>query len=190
MYAPAPFSTHTLPVPTWQTTKIHTMKKLVIIIAAIVFPLLAQAQTKGEKIHAKYSNLDGFNSFSFAGSFLKNLDFDVDEDELEKNITGDCKNIRFLTFKHKTGDETKFKKLVSSELSKGDSYKEILTDRDNENSDDVHFFAKGNGKKFSEFHVLHYNENRTSLVSFFGDFHVDELKTLSHFTFTDDEDEQ
>jgi hypothetical protein len=166
------------------------MKKLLVIIAAIALPILVQAQTKAEKIHAKYSNLDGFNSFSFAGSFLKNLDFDVDEDELEKNITGDCKNIKFLTFKHETGDETKFKKIVSSELSKGDAYKEVLTDRDDKDSDEVHFFAKGNGKRFSEFHVLHYNENRTSLVSFFGDFHVDELKTLSHFTFNDEDEEK
>ncbi|PKQ62450.1 hypothetical protein BZG02_12015 [Labilibaculum filiforme] len=166
------------------------MKKLIVIIVAIAFPILMQAQTKGEKIHAKYSKLDGFNSFSFAGSFLKNLDFNVDEDELEKNITGDCKNIKFLTFKHVTGDETKFKKLVSSQLSKGEAYKEVLTDSKNKNSEDVHFFAKGNGKKISEFHVLHYNENRTSLVSFFGDFHVDELKTLSHFTFDDEDEEQ
>lgn len=168
--------------------KYHIMKKLVIIIVALVFPMLIQAQTKGEKIHAKYSNTDGFNSFSFAGSFLKNLDFDVDEDELEKNITGECKNIKFLSFKHKTGDETKFKKIVSAQLSKGNTYKEVLTDRDDDDCDDVHFFAKGKGKRFSEFHVLHYNKNRTSLVSFFGDFHVDELKTLSHFTF-DDKDE-
>ena len=167
------------------------MKKLAIIIVAIVFPILMQAQTKGEKIHAKYSNLDGFNSFSFAGSFLKNLDFDVDEDELEKNITGDCKNIKFLSYKHETGDETKFKKIVSSQLSKGSAYKEVLTDRDEDSdSDDIHFYAKANGKKkFSEFHVLHYNENRTSLVSFFGDFHVDELKTLSHFTFDNEDTE-
>jgi len=165
------------------------MKKIVIIIAAIALPILLQAQTKGEKIHAKYSNLDGFNSFSFAGSFLKNLDFDIDEDELEKNVTGDCKNIKFLTFKHETGEESKFKKIVISQLSKGDSYKEVLTERD-EDSDEVHFYAKGNGKRFSEFHVLHYNENRTSLVSFFGDFHVDELKTLSHFSFDDDDEEE
>ena len=165
------------------------MKKLAIIIVALALPMLIHAQTKGEKIHAKYSNIDGFNSFSFAGSFLKNLDFDVDEDELEKNITGDCKNIKFLTFKHKTGDETKFKKIVSSELSKGDAYKEVVTDKKDKDSDEVHFFAKGKGKRFSEFHVLHYNKNRTSLVSFFGDFHVDELKTLSRFTF-DDEDQE
>lgn len=168
--------------------KFTDMKKILIIIAVIAFPLLSKAQTKGEKLHAKYSNLDGFNSFSFAGSFLKNLDFDIDEDDLEKKVTGDCKNIKFLTFKHELGTETKFKNIVISELSRGDSYKEVLTEKDKD-SDEVHFYAKGNGKRFSEFHVLHYNENRTSLVSFFGDFHVDELKTLSHFHF-DDENEK
>ena len=165
------------------------MKKLAIIIVVLALPILIQAQTKGEKIHAKYSNLDGFNSFSFAGSFLKNLDFDVDEDELEKNITGECKNIKFVSFKHKTRHETKFKKIVSSQLSKGDTYKEVLTDKDDDDCDDIHFFAKGKGKRFSEFHALYYNKNRTSLVSFFGDFEVEELKTLSHFTFHDDDDE-
>lgn len=164
------------------------MKKLLVILVAFALPLLSQAQTKGEKLHAKYSNIDGFNSFSFAGSFLKNLDFDVDEDELEKNVTGDCKNIKFLSFKHETGDESKFKKIVISQLSKGNSYKEVLKEERDENSDDVHFYAKGKGKKFSEFHILHYNEYRTSLISFFGDFHVDELETLSHYSIDKDED--
>lgn len=164
------------------------MKKIAIILLAIALPILMQAQTKGEKLHAKYSNLDDFNSFSFSGSFLKNLDFEVDEDELEKNVTGDCKNIKFLTYKHNNGDETKFKKIVISQLSKGDSYKEVLTEDRDENSDEVHFYAKGRGKKFSEFHILHYNDNRTSLVSFFGDFHVDELETLSHMSFDDEDD--
>ncbi|MPQ45415.1 DUF4252 domain-containing protein [Marinifilum sp. N1E240] len=164
------------------------MKKIAIILLAIALPMLMQAQTKGEKLHAKYSNLDDFNSFSFSGSFLKNLDFEVDEDELEKNVTGDCKNIKFLTYKHNNGDETKFKKIVISQLSKGNSYKEVLTEDRDENSDEVHFYAKGRGKKFSEFHILHYNDNRTSLVSFFGDFHVDELETLSHMSFDDEDD--
>jgi len=164
------------------------MKKIAIILLAIALPMLMQAQTKGEKLHAKYSNLDDFNSFSFSGSFLKNLDFEVDEDELEKNVTGDCKNIKFLTYKHNNGDETKFKKIIISQLSKGDSYKEVLTEDRDENSDEVHFYAKGRGKKFSEFHILHYNDNRTSLVSFFGDFHVDELETLSHMSFDDEDD--
>jgi len=164
------------------------MKKIAIILLAIALPMLMQAQTKGEKLHAKYSNLDDFNSFSFSGSFLKNLDFEVDEDELEKNVTGDCKNIKFLTYKHNNGDETKFKKIVISQLSKGNSYKEVLTEDRDENSDEVQFYAKGRGKKFSEFHILHYNDNRTSLVSFFGDFHVDELETLSHMSFDDEDD--
>lgn len=160
--------------------KIKTMRKFAIILIAIALPILMQAQTKGEKLHAKYSNIDNFNSFSFSGSFLKNLDFDIDEDELEKNITGDCKNIKFLSYKHDNGDETKFKKIVISQLSKGNLYKEVLTEERDKDSDDVHFYAKGKGKKFSEFHILHYNEFRTSLVSFFGNFHVNELETLSH----------
>ncbi|MGQ1908929.1 DUF4252 domain-containing protein [Marinifilum sp. RC60d5] len=158
------------------------MRKIVILLIAIALPILMQAQTKGEKLHAKYSNIDNFNSFSFSGSFLKNLDFDIDEDELEKNVTGDCKNVKFLTYKHDNGVETKFKKIVISQLSKGNSYKEVLTEDRDEDSDEVHFYAKGKGKKFNEFHVLHHNEFRTSLVSFFGDFHVDELRTLSHIS--------
>ncbi|GAB7088854.1 hypothetical protein JCM15579A_29580 [Marinifilum fragile] len=168
--------------------KTNIMRKLLVILIAIALPILSQAQTKGEKLHAKYSNLDGFNSFSFAGSFLKNLDFDIDEDELEKNVTGDCKTIKFLSFKHEIGNESKFKKIVVSQLSKGDSYKEVLIEERDKDDDDVHFFAKGRGKKFSEFHILHYNENRTSLISFFGDFHVDELKTLSHYSIDKDEE--
>jgi hypothetical protein len=168
--------------------KINIMKKLLIVLAVIALPFAIQAQTKGEKLHAKYSNLDGFNSFSFSGSFLKNLDFDIDEDELERNVTGDCKNIKFLSYKHITGDETKFKKLVKSQLSKGNSYKRVLKDMERDkDSDEVYFYTKGKGKKISEFHVLHYNENRTTLVSFFGNFLVDDIKTLSHISMDDND---
>ncbi|WP_372755804.1 DUF4252 domain-containing protein [Labilibaculum sp.] len=165
------------------------MKKILITLAVIALPIFLMAQTKGEKIHAKYSNLEGFSSFNFAGSFLKNLDFDVDEDELEKNITGDCESIQFLSYKHETGKETKFKKIVISELSKGNLYSEVLEGKDSDNTDEVRFFAKGKGDQFKEFHILHYNENRTSLVSFYGDFKTKELSSLSHFTFDKDENE-
>jgi hypothetical protein len=159
------------------------MKKVAIILMVILFPVLIQAQTKAEKLHDKYSKIDEFSSFSFSGNFLKNLDFDVDEDELEKNVTGDCDGIKLLSYKHENGDETKFKKIVISTLTSG-KYKEILKDIEKgDNSDDVYFFALGKKKRFSEFHLLHYNENRTSLVSFFGDFHIDELKALSHYKF-------
>jgi len=159
------------------------MKKIAFILLTLLFPVLIQAQTKAEKLHEKYSKLENFNSFGFSGSFLKNLDFDIDEDELEKNITGDCDGIKLLSFKHKNGNETKFKKILIAELTSG-KYKEVLKDIDrDDNSDEVHFYALGKGKRFSEFHLLHHNENRTSLVSFFGDFHIDELKTLSHYKF-------
>ena len=161
------------------------MKKVAIILMVILFPVLIQAQTKAEKLHEKYSKIDGFNSFGFSGSFLKNLDFDVDEDELEKNVTGDCDGIKLLSYKKENGDETKFKKLIISTLTSG-KYKQVLKDEEkDDDSDEVYFFALRNKKRFSEFHLLHCNENRTSLVSFFGDFHIDELKTLSQYKFED-----
>ncbi|MCZ4693413.1 DUF4252 domain-containing protein [Ancylomarina euxinus] len=159
------------------------MKQLVIILMVILFPVLVQAQTKGEKIHEKYSKLDEFSSFGFSGDFLKNLDFDVDEDEVEKNITGDCDGIKLLSYKHEDGRGTKFKKHVISELTSG-KYKQVLKDvEEDDDSDEVYFFALGNKKRFSEFHLLHCNGTRTSLVSFFGDFHTDELKSLSRYKF-------
>lgn len=159
------------------------MKKVAIILMVILFPVLVNAQTKAEKLHDKYGKFDEFNSFGFSGSFLNNLDFDVDEDEIEKNITGDCDGIKLLSCKHEDGEKNKFKKFVISELTSG-KYREVLKDADRgADCDEVHFFALGKKKRFSEFHLLHHNENRTSLVSFFGDFHIDELKTLSQYKF-------
>lgn len=159
------------------------MKKVAIVLMVILFPVLIQAQTKAEKLHEKYSKLDEFSSFSFSGNFLKNLDFDVDEDEVEKNITGDCDGIKLLSYKHENADKSKFMRLIVSELSSG-KYKEVLKDVEkDDDSDEVHFYALGKKKRFSEFHLVHCNENRVSLVSFFGDFHIDELKTLSSYKF-------
>lgn len=163
--------------------KIRKMKKAAIILMVILFPVLVNAQTKGEKLHEKYSKYDEFSSFGFSGDFLKNLDFEVDEDEIEKNISGDCDGIKLLSYKHEDGRGTKFKRHVISELTSG-KYKQVLKDVEKDaDSDEVYFFALGKKKRFSEFHLLHYNGTRTSLVSFFGDFHIDELKTLSHYKF-------
>ena len=159
------------------------MNRAAIILMVILFPVFVQAQTKAEKLHEKYSKYDEFNSFGFSGNFLKNLDFDVDEDEVEKNIKGDCKGIKLLSYKHENGSGTKFKKTVISQLTSG-KYKQVLKDIEkDDDSDEIYFFALGKRKRFSEFHLLHCNGTRTSLVSFFGDFHIDELKTLSRYKF-------
>lgn len=155
------------------------MKNYLIIILMTIFPILTNAQTKGEQLHTKYGNEDGFTTFSLSGSFLKDLDFDVDDDEIEKKITGDIHTMKFLTYKRESNTQViDFFRIAQKQLSQR-GYDQVLEEQTKDSDDETLFFARGKGRRYSEFHVLHSSDNRTSLVSFFGNFKVDDLKALS-----------
>ncbi len=155
------------------------MKNLITLLFVLILPFGLSAQTKGEKLYQKYADKENVMSFSFGGSFLPDLDLKIDEDGVKSKIKGSYKNIKFLSL----GDNadkmlvTRFKKDITSQLSHGGNYKEVLLDKDNKNA---HFYAKGNGKEFSEFHVLSYgNTLNTTLISFYGNFTVEQIKILA-----------
>ncbi|MFA8436497.1 MAG: DUF4252 domain-containing protein [Marinifilaceae bacterium] len=159
------------------------MKNILIVITLVVASLAADAQTKAEKLYREYSNKEGFTSFSFSGSFMNDLDIDIDDsgDNKERKVTGDIQEVKFMTYNHNNEASKKidFSRIAMKELN-GGGYKQVLKEKNkDQESDETYFYAKGKGKRFTEFHVLNFNENRTTLVSFYGKFLVDELENLS-----------
>jgi len=151
------------------------MKNIISLILLAILPLLSQAQTKGEKLHQMHANMEGFTSFSISGSFLNDMDMNIDDDSKGKKVTGDINEMKFLNLKGETQKHNNKFYLYSVKELSGRGYKEVLTE---ECEKDARFFARGKGKRYTEFHVLFHNDNRTMLISFFGQFKVSQLKSL------------
>ncbi len=155
------------------------MKNLTVILFVLLLPFGLSAQTKGEKLYQKYADKENVISLSFGGSFLPDLNLDITEDGVKQEIKGSYKAVKFLSISNEADEMliSRFKKDITSLLSHGGGYKEVLLDNDNK---DTHFYAKGNGKKFSEFHILSYGSTlNTTLISFYGEFTVKQLKGLA-----------
>ncbi len=155
------------------------MKNLITLLFVLILPFGLSAQTKGEKLYNKYANKENVISFNFGGSFLPDLDLDIDDDGIKREVKGSYKTIKFLSFGTATNKAIlkQFKSDVNK-LSRGGGYKEIQLD--DEAMENNHFYAKGNGKKFTEFHILNIpNKGTATLISFYGNFTVKQLKGLA-----------
>ncbi len=150
------------------------MKKNILIVTVFILLLstIVKGQlhqkdtisilTKGEKLHVFNQDKDGFISYVFKGEELKNIDLNLSKNESNRDVTGDCRIIRFLSFKKGLKDGLKLKKEIINLLGSGGGYREMAIS--NKSIDEIHFFACGNNYNFTEFHILHYSRNRTSLI--------------------------
>ena len=154
------------------------MKKITLIfILVLAATFLVSAQSKSDKIYDVFSGKDGVSNFSFSKNMIDAIDIDLG-DEDEKNVTGDLHRIRFMLYNPKKGSlngpdfTQKAIKLLPSQ------YKKYIDD--DEDSDAV-IYLLGGKKKFSECHVFITNERDDQLrflISFFGDFTVNDLDGL------------
>lgn len=156
------------------------MKTITTIIFALAFllaSLLGLAQSKSEKIYDSLSGLEGVTSFTFSKSMIDAIDIDLGEDDDERNVSGDLHQIRFLSYNPNKGDlgADKFTKRAIDMLPS--QYKKYEEGDD----DDVEIWLLGKKKKFTECHVFTKGENNTNfriIVSFYGDFTVNDIDKL------------
>ena len=140
---------------------------------------LVGAQSKSDKMYDAFSGKDGVSNFSFSKSMIDAIDIDLGDDDDEKNVTGDLHQIRFMSYNPEKGS------LSGSDFTKKavgmlpSSYKKYVDDNDEDS--DAEIWLLGGKKKFQECHVFITNENENQMrfiVSFFGDFTVNDLEGL------------
>ena len=155
------------------------MKKTTLVsILVLVATFLLNAQSKSDKIYDVFSGKDGVSNFSFSKNMIDAIDIDLG-DEDEKNVTGDLHRIRFMSYNPKKGslNGPDFTQKVIAFLPS--QYKKYV-DEDEDDSD-VIIYLLGGKKKFTECHVFVTNEKEEQMrfiVSFFGDFTVNDLDGL------------
>ena len=157
------------------------MKSIKITLAAVILiaSQFSNAQSKSDKMYDVFSGNDGVSSFSFSKSMIDAIDLDLGDDDDEKNVTGDLNRIRFMSYNPEKGNLSGsdfIKKAIGFLPSQ---YKKFEDESDDD--EDVEIWLLGKKKKFTECHVFVKNDNDDQMrfiVSFYGDFTVNDLENL------------
>jgi len=156
--------------------------KLGIWVAIVVTALTGSAQSRSYCIFDEFANRDGFTYVAFSKSMIDAVNLNLDDEN--KKITGDLNEIRILVLnREKSNLGASLSKIVAEKFNKL-NYRKVEP-KDKGESDDVEFWIDGNSKKVKECHaiVTDSKDNQFScLVSFYGDFKVDDLKSLEKFS--------
>lgn len=155
------------------------MKKLILtFILAFVVAFLVNAQSKSDKIYDVFSGKDGVSNFSFSKNMLDAIDIDLGDDDDERNVTGDLHKIRFMSYNPKKGSLNGPEFTEKAVAMLPSQYKKY---EDDDDDSDAEIWLLGAKKKFTECHLFITNENDDQMrfiVSFFGDFNVNDLDDL------------
>ncbi len=159
------------------------MKKYILILAVLfgILPLISQSQSKSDKMYDIFEDRDGVTNFSFSKNMLDVVNLDLGDEGDEKKVTGDLHQIRFMSYNPKKGDMSgaEFVKKAIGYLPKS-SYKKFEDEDDEVN--DAEIWLLGGKKKYKECHMFFNNEkddNIRFVVSFYGDFKVNDLEGLT-----------
>ena len=154
--------------------------RLTILIVIWVFAatFFVDAQSKSDKMYDVFSNKDGVSNFSFSKNMIDAIDLDLGDDDDERTVTGNLHQIRFMSYNPEKGS------LSGSEFIKKaigllpSQYKKFEDEGDD---NDAEIWLLGKKKKFEECHVFIKNDDNNQMrfiVSFFGDFTVNDLESL------------
>lgn len=156
----------------------NTIAKIFFIIGFLLATLLLSAQSKSDEIYDSFAGKPGITNFSFTKNMIDAIDIDLGDDGDERNVTGDLHEIRFLSYNPEKGKLSGQKFMENAIKMLPRSYKKY---EEEEDDSDTEIWLLGRGKKYKECHLFIKNENGKGnrfIVSFYGDFEVDDLDGL------------
>jgi hypothetical protein len=157
------------------------MKTITTILFTVILLVsqMANSQSKSDKMYDAFGNKDGISSFTFSKNMIDAINIDLGENGDEKTVTGDLHQIRFMSYNPEKGSLTgpQFFEKAIGYLPKSTYMKY----EDEEADSNTEIWLMGGKKKFRECHVFVRNEANNQMqfvVSFYGDFTVNDLKKL------------
>ena len=149
-----------------------------ILVAMLLSFLSGFGQSKSQKIYDRYPKEAGFTSFSFSKTMIDAMNLNMDEEG--KKITGDFQECKILIYNSEKGTNQQFPEELSREFRS--LHYEQVHPKGEKSNDDAEFWIEGKGDRVSECHIIlrnHNNDDKSAvLVSFFGNFKVEDLKKL------------
>lgn len=151
------------------------MKKVVTLLLAAMFPILALAQNSAiDKVFQKYGDRDGFTVVTISKGLLK-MAANMDDDRESQDFLGRVHQIKILaTEDHKT--EINLYDEVLSNLDKSE-YEELLTAKTN--GEEIIILAKKAGDVVEELILLVGGDDNNALVYISGKMNMKDLGRLS-----------
>jgi len=146
------------------------------LIIAVSFSLKAQDRPS-DKLFEKMALKQGITMMSFSKEMLDavNLNFD-DDDKDESNVTGDLYEVKLIIYKAPENEEPMAFRETTLRYLPLNKYKKV---EDDDTDDDVDIRILRKGRKVSECHVLFQGEINGVLLSFFGDFKIEDVDELA-----------
>ncbi len=161
-----------------QLLKTIIMKQVFAIVIVVAFSLNLSAQNRpSDRLFEKMALKPGITMMSFSKSMLDavNLNFDDDEGE-DSNVTGDLTEVKLMIYKAPEDEEIiDFRETTLNYLPLS-RYDKV---EDDDPDEDVEIRIYRKGKKVSECHILFQGETNGVLLSFFGDFKIDDVDELA-----------
>lgn len=154
-----------------------TALRIIVIVFLMSGTYSVSAQSKSDKIFDTFRNKPGVSYFAFTKE-MKDA-FDINLEDEGKEIKGDLHEIRLLSYNPAKGNLNagSFMKKATNLLPAA-SYEHLISaDKDS----DAEVWMLGNKKKASEFHVFVTSKDQEGfcfLISFYGDFFIDDAEGI------------
>ncbi|WP_068474029.1 DUF4252 domain-containing protein [Saccharicrinis aurantiacus] len=146
---------------------------VLVVMAFVSIPTMAQSSIV-DKMYKHFNLMDDVTYLSFSKSLLGMMNFDCVDDE-DDNISGDLDELKVVIYKPESEPNASFKSLVYEYIEKG-NYKLV---EENDSDDDTEVWVKKKGRRISECHVIFQGEQNGVLLSFLGDFKIDDLDKIT-----------
>jgi len=147
--------------------------KTILLSITILVSTVAMGQSKSDKLFDTFRNKPGVSYFAFTKSMTDAFNIDLDDEG--KTIQGDLNEIRFLSYNPRKGNLNGPDFITKAAGLLPGTYDRIV-EVDSENNAEI--WMLGNKRKASEFHIFVRNESADDnqfLISFYGDFDIDDL---------------
>ena len=152
------------------------------MIVLLLSVISVSAQSRSYNIYDLFAQRDGFTTLSFSKAMIDAVNLNIDEEN--KKITGDLMEVRILiSNREKNKDMGSLYKLFSGKFDKL-NYRKVEPS-DSKGSENVEFWIEGNSKTVKECHVIvcdSEDKEFSCLVSFYGNFKVEDLKSFEKFS--------
>ncbi len=159
-----------------------TIYRFGFMVVLFFTTLNGSAQSQSYQIYDQYAHRDGFTSLAFSKAMIDAVNLNIDEEN--KKVTGDLMEIRILiSNREKVKDLGSLTRQFSARFDKL-NYRRIEP-TDSHGSENVEFWVEGDSKRIKECHVIVMNSDDkefSCLVSFYGNFKVEDLKSFEKFS--------
>lgn len=153
--------------------KIMKRRTLFTILAMAFLSAVATGQNSvSDKLYMQIEGAEGVTIMSFSRDIIDMVDMFI-EDEESRQVSGPLKKVKMLICKEESAT-------TISEVTNTFEKRPFTEIEDKEGNDDSRIFVIRKGRKIEECHILADGDNTLVLLSFYGDFRIEDIDKLTN----------